>query len=201
MTRSSGNIPYYEGWRYHNPCTPFGVSPSRPPHNLPRNRLFALKKTTLKIQPSVRRRLSGYHRVPEILPGWRSLQGLCAFLDDRYFGNSLRKLLTRSSGNIPYYEGWRYHNPCTPFGVSPSRPPHNLPRNRLFALKKTTLKIQPSVRRRLSGYHRVPEILPGWRSLQGLCAFLTAWLFRMNETIRRFNHDTRVQTLLATTYP
>ncbi len=39
-----------------------------------------------------------------------------------------------------------------------------------FCIKKTTLKIQPSVRRRQSGYLRVPEILP-CRSLQGLCAF------------------------------
>ena len=60
--------------------------------------------------------------------------------DDRYFGNNRRDLLTRSPGNIPYYEGWRYHNPCTPFCVSPSRPPHNLIRNRLFALKKQRWK-------------------------------------------------------------
>ncbi|MIB49041.1 hypothetical protein D9K12_23200 [Escherichia coli] len=38
------------------------------------------------------------------------------------------------------------------------------------------------------------------RSLQGLCAFFTAWLIRMNETIRRFNHDLQIQPLLAATY-
>ncbi|EFC0652075.1 hypothetical protein FA868_19285 [Escherichia coli] len=56
-------------------------------------------------------------------------------VDNRYSGNNRRELLTRSPGNIPHYEEWRYHNLCTPLCVSPSRPPHNLPRNRLFALK------------------------------------------------------------------
>ncbi|EGO7490492.1 hypothetical protein F9V30_24330 [Escherichia coli] len=33
-----------------------------------------------------------------------------------------------------------------------------------------------------SGYHRVPETVSCRRSLQGLCAFFTTWLFRMNHT-------------------
>ena len=75
--------------------------------------------------------IDGINRQPESAPAVTSVDSA----DDRYSGNNRRDLLTRSPGNIPYYEGWRYHNPCTQFGVSPSCPPHNLPRNRLFALK------------------------------------------------------------------
>ncbi|WP_214277971.1 hypothetical protein, partial [Escherichia coli] len=61
-------------------------------------------------------------------------------------------------------------------------PSPRLIRNLFFTLKKQRREFNRQSGDDRSGYHRVPETVSCRRSPQGLCAFFTTWLFRMNHT-------------------